>query len=85
MVERVGVAIGHQILRPGGHALVVMPDPAGRGRRLAGDGWMGFEDPTHINLKTHDEWRAFLTARGFVVEREEPFRGGVGVYLAKTL
>ncbi|GAA4867743.1 class I SAM-dependent methyltransferase [Actinomycetospora straminea] len=64
------LATWRRILRPGGHALVVMPDPAGRGRRLAGDGWMGFEDPTHINLKTHDEWRAFLTARGFVVERE---------------
>lgn len=28
---------------------------------------------------------AFYRRAGFVVEREEPFRGGVGVYLAKTL
>ncbi|MDD7940968.1 class I SAM-dependent methyltransferase [Actinomycetospora lutea] len=59
-----------RILRPGGHALVVMPDPAGRGRKLAGEAWMGFADPTHINLKSHAEWREFITARGFVVERE---------------
>lgn len=59
-----------RILRPGGQALVVMPDPAGRGRRLAGANWMGFADPTHINLKPHAEWRGFLTERGFSVERE---------------
>lgn len=59
-----------RVLRPGGYALVVMPDPAGRGRRLAGEKWMGFADPTHINLKTHDQWRAVLEEHGFVVERE---------------
>jgi SAM-dependent methyltransferase len=64
------LATWRRILRPGGHALVVMPDPAGRGRRLAGDAWMGFADPTHINLKPHDAWRSFVTDRGFVVERE---------------
>ena len=59
-----------RILRPGGHALVVMPDPAGRGRRLAGDAWMGFADETHINLKPHVQWREFLVDHGFRVERE---------------
>lgn len=59
-----------RVLRPGGHALVVMPDPAGRGRRLAGANWMGFADPTHINLKSHAAWRDVLTGHGFVVERE---------------
>jgi SAM-dependent methyltransferase len=59
-----------RVLRPGGHALVVMPDPAGRGRHLAGEAWMGFADPTHINLKPHSAWREFLTAHGFTVERE---------------
>ena len=61
------LATWHRVLRPGGHALVVMPDPAGRGRRLAGARWMGFADPTHINLKPHTEWRAFLGAHGFEV------------------
>lgn len=64
------LATWRRILRPGGHALVVMPDPAGRGRRLAGEAWMGFADPTHINLKPHAEWAAFLREHGFTVERE---------------
>jgi SAM-dependent methyltransferase len=64
------LATWRRVLRPGGRALVVMPDPAGRGRRLAGEAWMGFADPTHINLKPHGQWREFLTDRGFVVERE---------------
>ena len=64
------LATWRRVLRPGGHALVVMPDPAGRGRRLAGERWMGFADPTHINLKPHDAWRAVLLDHGFTVVRE---------------
>jgi SAM-dependent methyltransferase len=59
-----------RILVPGGRALVVMPDPAGKGRALAGEGWNGYLDPTHINLKPHAQWRAFLTDAGFRVLRE---------------
>lgn len=59
-----------RVLRPGGRALVVMPDPAGRARALTGDAWMGFSDPTHINLKPHAAWREVLATHGFVVERE---------------
>lgn len=64
------VATWHRVLRRGGQVLAVMPDPAGRGRTLSGERWMGFADPTHINLKPHAEWRSFLTARGFAVEHE---------------
>ena len=59
-----------RILRPGGQALVVMPDPGGRARRRTGEAWMGFSDPTHINLKPHREWRSFLEDHGFDVEYE---------------
>jgi hypothetical protein len=59
-----------RILRPGGRALVVLPDPAGRARKLAGDDWAGFSDPTHINLKSHAAWRGVLEAQGFTVLRE---------------
>ena len=64
------LATWRRVLRPGGRALVVMPDPAGRARALAGDGWNGFADPTHINLKPHAQWRAVLEEHGFVVRRE---------------
>ncbi|MBW4720779.1 class I SAM-dependent methyltransferase [Saccharothrix obliqua] len=64
------VATFRRILKPDGKALVVMPDPMGRGRRLKGDTWNGFADETHINLKPHAEWRKFLTDRGMRVLRE---------------
>ena len=57
-------------LRPDGRALVVTPDPAGRGRALAGPRWVGAADPTHVNLKPHAQWRALLAAHGFEVLRE---------------
>ena len=60
----------HRVLRPGGRALVVTPDPAGRGHALSGSRWVGFADPTHVNLKPHAEWRALLSAHGFHVEHE---------------
>jgi SAM-dependent methyltransferase len=59
-----------RVLRPGGHALVVTPDPAGRGHALSGSRWVGFADPTHVNLKPHARWRELLGLHGFHVERE---------------
>jgi len=58
------------VLVPGGRALVVMPDPAGKARALSGEGWTGYQDPTHINLKPHAQWRQFLVDAGFTVLRE---------------
>jgi SAM-dependent methyltransferase len=64
------LACWRRVLVPGGRALVVMPDPAGRARALAGENWGGYDDPTHINLKPHAEWRDFLVDAGFRVLRE---------------
>lgn len=60
----------HRVLRPGGRALVVTPDPAGRGHALAGPRWVGFADPTHVNIKPHALWRALLVDHGFDVLHE---------------
>ncbi|WP_219417314.1 class I SAM-dependent methyltransferase [Pseudonocardia nigra] len=64
------LACWKRVLVPGGRALVVVPDPAGRARALAGESWTGYLDPTHINLKSHAEWRAFLADAGFRLVRE---------------
>jgi SAM-dependent methyltransferase len=64
------LATFHRVLRPGGRALIVTPDSGGRAHQLLGDRWSGFDDPTHINLKTHEQWRSFLGERGFSVLRE---------------
>lgn len=55
--------------RPGARGLVVVPDPAGRGRALHGDAWLGFTDPTHVNLKPHATWVSTLAEHGFPVVR----------------
>ena len=70
--DTVGAALAtwHRVLRPGGRALVVTPDPDGRGHALTGPRWNGFADATHINLKSHAGWRAFLHAHGFAVLHE---------------
>ncbi len=64
------LATWHRVLRPGGRALVVVPDPAGRAHALTGDAWAGFSDPTHINLKPHAEWADVLREHGFDVLRQ---------------
>lgn len=44
-----------RVLVPGGGALVVTPDLTGRAHQLMGSDWAGFSDPTHINLKAHND------------------------------
>jgi SAM-dependent methyltransferase len=69
VVADAAVATWSRILRAGGRALVVTPDPGGRARTLAGDTWNGFSDETHINLKPHGEWLAFFEERELKVIR----------------
>jgi SAM-dependent methyltransferase len=64
------LAAWRRVLVPGGRALVATPDLAGRGHALSGARWVGFDDPTHVNLRSHAQWRELLAAHGFTVRRE---------------
>lgn len=55
-----------RILAPGGRAIVLVPDPAGRGRALTDGEWAG-ERPGN---RSHDDWRQVFTAAGLRVHRE---------------
>ena len=46
------------------------PDLGGAAHALCGERWIAFTDPTHINLKTHAQWRAFFEGEGFEIVRE---------------
>ena len=46
------------------------PDLGGRAQALCGSTWNAYRDPTHINLKTHREWRSFFVSEGFEIIRE---------------
>ncbi len=64
------LATWRRVLVPGGRALVATPDPAGRGHAISGPRWIGYADPTHVNLQPHEHWRVLLSAHGFSVLRE---------------
>lgn len=49
-----------RVLRDGSKCLFVMPNPSGKAATLRGPDWMGFRDPTHVNMKSPDEWEKFF-------------------------
>lgn len=64
------ISVWKRALRPGGRLLIVTPDLGGRAHDMLGESWDGFSDPTHINLKSHDQWRRFFADRGLGVVGE---------------
>lgn len=57
-------AAWRKALLPGGKILCVMPEREGLGHRIKGQDWIGFKDPTHINLKSRSEWLELLEIHG---------------------
>lgn len=51
----------NRLLLPRGRAMVVMPNKHGSAHHLKGEKWSAFTDPTHINLKSADEWKQLFT------------------------
>lgn len=56
-------------LLPDGKIICVIPDIDGKGHRIKGKGWVGFRDPSHINLKDRETWKGLFSANGFAIER----------------
>lgn len=50
----------NRVLTPHGRCLFVMPNPVGTAAKLRGSDWMGFRDPTHINLRSPEQWQEFF-------------------------
>lgn len=44
------------LLAPGGHLLFAVPNMKSPGRRLKGENWFGFRDPTHVSLLEPERW-----------------------------
>jgi SAM-dependent methyltransferase len=58
-----------RVARPDARFLVVMPDRAGSGWALKKDKWIGFQDPTHVNLKSGSDWMQFLNGSGLTIDQ----------------
>lgn len=59
-----------RVLKPDGRALVITPDAGGFASRRKRERWIALTDPTHINLKTHAQWRSTFEHAGFAVIEE---------------
>jgi SAM-dependent methyltransferase len=56
-----------RVLKPGSKVLVVTPDASGFAARRKGKDWIAYTDPTHINLKSHEQWQALFESAHFKV------------------
>jgi SAM-dependent methyltransferase len=58
----------HRILRPGGIAVVKVPNYGSVNRSVMGEKWCGFRLPDHVNYFTPDSLRTIGERHGFQVE-----------------
>lgn len=54
------IAENSRVLSPGGILLMATPNLDSMMRGVKKEDWIGYKDPTHISLKTPDEWIACL-------------------------
>jgi SAM-dependent methyltransferase len=81
------------VLRPGGHLLVEVPDPACAFGTLLGKWWVSYGQPRHLHLMPLDNLLAELRARGCTIvatDRRAPhtpydITGAVSLALARLL
>ncbi len=58
-----------RVLAPAGLLLLATPNLDSPMRKIKKGNWIGYRDPTHINLKPPAEWLGFLRAHGFKPRR----------------
>lgn len=66
---RIGLRTLRDALRPGGLALVTVPNLASLSRKLKGRDWSAYRDRTHRCLVAPGMWREWFEAAGFEVVR----------------
>lgn len=54
-----------RVLLPQSRVILATPDACGIASVWKANAWSALSDPTHINLKSHDEWRNFFQKNGF--------------------
>ena len=53
-----------RVLAPGGLLLLATPNLDSAMRVIKKERWIGYKDPTHISLKTPDDWLGYLREHG---------------------
>ncbi len=61
----------HQVIRPGGHLLIEVPDPDSRYARLLGRWWLPWLQPQHLHFVPVGNLRRRLTDLGFTVVAQQ--------------
>ena len=56
-----------KILNKKGKILISTPAKYGLAHNLKNNKWIGFKDPTHINLKSFEDWRMFFINQNFTI------------------
>ena len=59
-----------RVLAPGGALVLTTPNLQSLGRRLKGERWFAWQDPTHIGVQARGRWKSALARAGFGIETE---------------
>lgn len=63
------VAEMSRVLKPGGLLILATPNLSSPMRKLKKERWIGYKDPTHISLKSPQEWLSMLRQHGLEPRR----------------
>jgi SAM-dependent methyltransferase len=60
----------YRVLRSNGVLCLATPNLGCFSNKLSGNHWIGFEDPTHISLKSDQQWRSLIKEEGFELVKD---------------